>query len=242
MKRISRLLHIMVLGVISLLVFSVPAYAGTTTGTTVSTTLDGILYRAHCSTTTILNTATGGVYLTAASTRPAGYMGATTYLFNRSGSVVASNTQYSQSSTSHITVMASSGSASGAQYYTSGSAHIYRTGGYYSSFGVPGSPYATAPRNLDNSSGVLDNGMTYGNAYQQLSSGNSADSDLISAVGNSGVEGYVLMDDLLDASLATSPSEATSAFADETTVQIPLYNLNGAVIDTFDVQIGGCPN
>lgn len=81
--------------------------------------------------------------------------------------------------------------------------------------------------------GVNDKGETYGSSM--FSERNGGNPDLISAVGNNGLSGYVRDDEL---NLPVNTPKEAKIFQENmpTTRTIPLYDLEGNVIDSFTVD------
>lgn len=241
MIRIKKILSSCFALVIGICLFSTPAFATDTTGAYITKTYDGVSYQAHTSTGVFFGVVTGGTYANASSTRPAGYIGASTLDFNGSGSIVTSRVQYSQKSTSSIGVIAAGDVGSGNRFFTEGTVHVYRPSGSYSSFSVPASPYATISVDGLAPSGVTADGLTYGSKLDCINASEEDQYDLYSVVGLNGQNGYILNDDYIAATVASCPNDALTAFSIEHDEILPVYNLNGEVIDSFVVHCGGDP-
>lgn len=241
MKQVNKILISLLASIVGFFLCATSVFAVETIGVTVSRSYDGYSYQAHTTTAVYFGVATGTTAVEASSSRPAGYMGAASSLYNGSGVLVDVNVQYSQSSTNSILVLATGSVGSANRFFTSGTAYIYRTNGTYSSFNVPASPYATLSMEGLPPSGVTDDGLTYGSGLISLIQTDEKHVDLVSAIGQSGFEGYVMYTDLVSATIASSPLEALTEFASEHDVLIPLYNLDGEVIDSFAVHCGGVP-
>lgn len=85
--------------------------------------------------------------------------------------------------------------------------------------------------------GITIDGQRYGSLQSYLYEGDNL--DLIAAVGINGMEGYIRVEDFLAIPRPSNPEDAVSSFASEREVQIPVYDIDGNVIDSYCVVVGG---
>lgn len=169
-------------------------------------------------------------------TTPANYVGAYSRLYSSNGSLVKS-TSWSYAATSLVTGSMFTTSDTSKCYYSKGKVGFYNGNGYstYDCYSSPTvSPYSINGETIEiqkNSSGQI-----YGSEYFLNQIG--IEPDLIAAIGNNGVAGYVRSNDINDEGAV----DLVDAYSYNNTVcdrTIPLYDSNGEQkIDSFTIVPG----
>ncbi|WP_346675364.1 hypothetical protein [Enorma phocaeensis] len=242
MKFIRRLGLQFCIFALATLVFTTVAY-GAVYGATVSRSYDGITFTSRTSCASFGNSIKGTVTTAASTSRPAGYLGADCWVVRNDGFVAGTATRYSQSATSSFSTNATASGSSGRSYQTTGTSYVYLTStGNYMSIRANPSPFLSINSlSSQNQSAVQDgitiDGQRYGSLQSYLYEGDNL--DLIAAVGINGMEGYIRVEDFLAIPRPSNPEDAVSSFASEREVQIPVYDIDGNVIDSYCVVVGG---
>ena len=94
---------------------------------------------------------------------------------------------------------------------------------------IPRTSGLTLPRSFDPIQGITAYGETYGTAYGSGYFG--GEPDLISAVGINGIEGFIRRDD--------RPDREQLRQARQSEILIPVYTLDGEVVDMFAITVSG---
>lgn len=169
-------------------------------------------------------------------TTPANYVGAYSRLYSSNGSLVKS-TSWSYAATSLVTGSMFTASDTSKYYYSKGKVGFYNGNGY-STYECYSSP-TVSPYSMDGESIEIQknsNGQIYGSEYFLNQIG--IEPDLIAAIGNNGVAGYVRSNDINDDG-ATGLAEAyayNNIVCDKT---IPLYDFDGEKeIGSFTIVSG----
>ena len=172
---------------------------------------------------------------------PKSYMGACASLFVTTGSIVSSSgTVYNTVPRAGMTATTDSGATvplvAQGLFYVACSVSSSGTILEYDEDNTPetssmqvssSAPYETDAASYE----VTENGETYGSAlcYDKF----GCYPDLIDAIGINGVNGYVLKDDLFYIPSTEAEAEAYNAL---TTKTIPVYDLEGNVVDLFELH------
>lgn len=159
----------------------------------------------------------------------AGYMGVSPYLYSDSGALIkVKDWVYNTSQTNELVSGTAPYFADGT-YYGSGKVRFYTIYGYYKEFTVDNSPYLQK-YSLD-PVGVNNNGETFGSLLFS-----STVPDLVSAVGDNGIEGYVKFSDLDSSSTPSSPDDALNSMS-SSDMHIDLYAVDGmTILDQFTIE------
>lgn len=161
-------------------------------------------------------------------------MGAQARLYTSSGALKHSSSMvYNDNPVINIFAYSPRTSSSG-YCYSQTKASFYNGNGYttYTANKSPNAAVSTSLSNIDEYN-VSTSNKTYGSGL--LAEIIGEDPDLISAIGISGVEGYVRSDDLVPtpSSLEEAVSASNIVYSDRI---IPLYDLSGDVIGEFVVS------
>lgn len=213
------------------------AYAGSAYGSQVSLSAGGKTYYGKCM-VAASTTATGYAITSASSVVANGWIGAYVCLADSNGRCRASKTAYSGSSTQYFNVQTSSvNAASGSSYHAYGTLYGWNGSGY-SSKPIPQTPNASraAAAFAVDSYPVNADGLTYGSILSAEYVGEEP--DLVSAVSENGVEGFVRIDNLKDP-IPRTPEEAVALYSEESSRTIPLVDLDGNQLDVIVLHYGG---
>lgn len=203
----------------------------------VTKTYGGIQYGAEVSLTI-----TGGIGLalgtisSAVSVQPKA-IGVTANVYDgATGNLIKSQTTYNSSKTSRCQA-AVSGNASSKKYQGSAVGLVWYSSAYQKiSTGKTPPISRSADMSFSAIDFVNDAGLTCGSLYVAHANGIEA-ADLVYAEGASGVEGFVYHEDLVNASIASSPDEV-DAMAAQGVFAIPLYLEDGVTqVDVFHVEV-----
>lgn len=178
----------------------------------------------------------------------AGYVGMNAFLFKSNGDLKKSSGMYFNSYPSSSLQKYTSTTDNGT-YYARGLVRFY-TGTYdsngpiYNIYNTPPTPLQTYsynsvnqpsesidPLSLPNKYSINDKGETYGSALIADATGQYP--DLIAAEGISGIRGYVRLEDL-----DYSPTSLYDAILHTPSLEnaiIPVYDINGTIVDTFEL-------
>lgn len=159
-------------------------------------------------------------------TVPGGYMGAKAVLYKNGKATSSDDIYYEDDTTSSLTVYKYS--YTNGTYYSQGVVAMYNGSGYTTDTTAA---TANGTYSLDSNDGyqVTENGETYGSGV--LADVYGEFPDLIEAIGVNGVEGYVRFEDFIY--LPETPEEAIAYSQSNENKYIPVYDLDGNVIDTF---------
>ena len=181
-----------------------------------------------------------GTQVEVASSTPAGYIGMKARLYNAAGTLVRScDWHYTQSPTPVIAGLLTGYDCTSGYYYSKGQVKFYNGNGY-NTYTCYATPYLS-PLNSKNSSAVSinDNGEIYGSEYWLNQIG--IEPDLIEAMGENGVEGYIRKEDLeYDAIKTLEQVLQVTELAKQNRI-IPLFAKDGmTVIGAFVVTNEDC--
>lgn len=159
----------------------------------------------------------------------AGYMGVSPYLYSESGALIkVKDWVYNTSQTNELVSGTAPYFANGT-YYGSGKVRFYTINGSYQELPTSNSPYLQK-YSLD-PVGVNNNGETFGSLLFS-----SAVPDLVSAVGDNGIEGYVKFSDLDSSGTPSSPDDALNSMS-SSDMHINLYAVDGmTILDQFTIE------
>ena len=217
-------------------------YAETTMGSYNYATVYGCQYKYYSSVSRNATYAWANVYVTSNEGKnyPAGYMGVSARLYDSSDSLITvSDWEYSASGTGGISTTTNKIKNNTTIYYGRGQVRMYNGNGY-NTYTTTKTPFLQ-PLNLqelDEVYSVNENGEIYGpecvlNQY-------GIEPDLIQAIGDSGIQGYVKAEDLNLETVPTNPEEAIR-YQQELSNQriIPVYDYNGeTIMDSFTIYYG----
>lgn len=215
------------------------AYANTAYGSQISTTKGGITYYGKCMVGNGNGSAVTGYAITSASSAVAtGHIGALVKVYNTSGRFMGSKEAYNAVSTQYFNVQTDAfATANGAYYYAEGVLYAWDTYGYARPK-IPRTPNvgrSLSPFVIDEFP-VNSDGLTYGSLLSADYVGEEP--DLVSAVSETGTEGYVRLGDL-SSPLPRTPEEAVALYGDESVKIIPLLDLDSNQIDELILRYGG---
>lgn len=178
---------------------------------------------------------------------PTSYMGACARLYKQGGGLINNNPKWSfNSSSTYFCYDVTNDCTYSGLVYSQGQIQLY-TGTRYETYDAPQTTYqqsslASMNATVNTLKATLDengnyptnaNGETYGSGLLAQIVG--AEPDLISAVGDNDVEGYVKAYDLNPH--VSNPDEAAAYMATlNENLTIPLYDVNGTVIGTYTMS------
>ena len=243
MRNLTRKSFLIGTGNLGLLLASKPAIAEAqqyTSSNFISYVEDGITYRGRTSLSISPSSASGSSYIESNDKLPAGYMGADVFLV-RGSKVVAQRTQYNNTSSYNLTVIASATKNVGSNYYTSGNVRCYgQYSGSYVIHGLISCPIITARSSSTfNSIETNERGSSFGSVLADESTLDEL--DYLEVIATNGKEGYVRRSDWWTPA-PTSPQEASTAFLVERSRGIPVFDFDEQEIGTFELHYGGTPN
>lgn len=231
------------LALVMCLCVAIPAFAEEYESNHSAYTLDGHTYDIWSSLyTRSPNTGAAWICESNYTNMPARYLGAKACLYNANGQVLKQmDMRYTTSSTYFM--VASVDASSTGSIYSKGEVAVYN-GSDYDVIPCPKTTVATggvlsyaefSEEEIQTAAtyGVNANGETYGSSM--FSEVNGCNPDLIAAVGDHGLSGYVRDEEL---NLRVHSPKEAKAFEENlpTTRTIPLYDLEGNVIDSFTVD------
>jgi len=242
MKKIRKMISI-ALALVMCLCAAIPAFAAEYESSHASYSVDGHTYDLWSSLyTRSPNTGAAWICESNYTNMPAKYLGAKARVYDENNQLLKQTDMNYTTSASYYMVASVDVSSTG-KIYSKGEAAVYN-GVDYDTLPCPKTEVVTGGiRSYAYFSeeavqaaatyGVNDKGETYGSSM--FSEVNGCNPDLISAVGNHGLSGYVRDDEL---NLRVSTPKEAKAFQENmpSTRTIPLYDLDGNVIDSFTVD------
>lgn len=182
--------------------------------------------------------ATGYAIASASSAVGVGQIGALARLYDFNGRFKTSREAYNSASGTNLTVSTDAiSTTSGTYYYANGILYGWNRSGYTAA-DIPRTPNVgrfLMPFVVDNYP-VTSRGLAYGSLLSAEFVGEEP--DLVSAVSESGVEGFVRLSDLNGPSPRT-PEEAVALYGEESSKTIPLVDLDGNQLDVVILHYGG---
>ena len=172
------------------------------------------------------------VYTSSSVSVPIGYMGARARMYSQAGSLAsASDWSYNSVKASAFEVSTAREVQTNVYFYSKGQVQFYNGNGY-TTYESNSSPLISLVAKSISAVPTNENGEVYGSEIFLEAIGVKA--DLISAIGENGVEGYVKATDL-DGPAAKNPTEAVKQVRANRI--IPLYESDGeTVIGSFIIQ------
>lgn len=239
-KTKNRWLTCVVLAVVLTMCAVVPAFATFVYGPTHTQSVNGVTYTTQAEIGTGDGSVINGYGLVNASrTVSAGTMGATISVYAYTTQLIAQNTAYNSYDMQYFIAYTSGASRGFSIFYGKGTGYAWNGSGY-TDIPIRYTPNA-ATRSVEafavSSYPVNESGMTYGSGLSTEYVG--MEPDLVAAIGNGGVDGYVKSADL-EIPVPSSPEEAVSLYGATGVKTIPVYDLDGTtIVDQFDIELGG---
>lgn len=237
-KSIKKTTICLLMAVIMVLSCGVTAFANIYSDWTTTGTINGYKYKYRAEAIFGSNYVYGvtRVQTTNGAKAPGGYMGVKSYLFTSSGDLVKfAGINYNSVALSSYYITTDNSYSSGT-YYSQGLVYLYNGSGY-SVYNTNATLYGTLSTSVTGGEyQVNSNNETYGSGLLYDVYGEFP--DLIKAEGENGVVGYVRNDELNDDESIKTPEEALAySEANADGRYIPVYDLDGNVVDTF--YVGG---
>lgn len=237
MRKITKSILPVFLTMCFLLIAPINVFADSATGSTTYVTVYGYNYHHYSSVLSDSTSAWSYVHPNCSVNAPTGYMGGYPRLYNSNYSLVKAGTwTYNENPSSAMGLSTGKYVGTGT-YYGKGQVRYYNGNGY-SEYTTTSTPFVQV-RSLQNIPAYANyrvnvNGQTYGSDYFAEYKGGLP--DLISAIGNNGISGYVKAIDL-EQPMPKTPEEALAYMEiDIVITTIPLYDSDGiTIIDTFSI-------
>ncbi len=234
MSKINKKIGGGILTLVLLFSFTLTAFAGVSN--TKYETVNNIDYYFYSSAYTGSGRVWGGTTVGTVnrSNVPAGWLGVQPKLYNSRGDIEdVGRWLYSERSCAELYSRTDELSGKGT-YLAAGNVRMYNSRGTYDTFSTMKTPYVTLSSELENIEITKNNaGEIYGSEYFLNQIG--IQPDLISAIGDNGIAGYVKDSDLNNDITPKSPVEAVNG--ENNDYSIPLYDKEGlTVIGTFTIK------